>query len=257
VVVRGGGEMATAAARLLFLAGFPVVVAERAHPLAVRRLVAFAEAVRLGRCTVEGVDAVCVGLAEARDLALRGPVAVVVEEDGARLATLAPAVVVDARMRKAPAERLTDALHVGLGPGFKAGEDVDAVIETQRGPELGRVIWSGLAQVDTAVPAEVLGVTIDRVLRAPRSGKFHSTLAIGDLVEAGQEVGRVGGEVVQTKIAGLLRGLVANGVRLAAGEKLGDVDPRGPRIDPALVSEKARAVAAGVLEAVCSGLARC
>jgi xanthine dehydrogenase accessory factor len=255
--VRGGGEMATACARLLHLAGFPVIVSERKHPLAVRRLVSFAEAVRSGRCTVEGVDAVLVPTAGASDAARHGPVAVIVEPEPPALATLGPAVVVDARMRKRPSERVAPrVLHVGVGPGFAAGVDVDAVVETQRGPELGRVIWSGAAQLDTAVPAEVMGIGADRVLRAPRAGRFHSTLAIGDLVEVGQEVGRVEGEVVATRIAGLLRGLAANDVRLNVGEKVGDVDPRGPHIDPALISEKARAVAAGVVEAVCTGLAR-
>jgi len=66
----------------------------------------------------------------------------------------------------------------------------------------------------------------------------------------GQVLGVVDAQPVRAAIAGLVRGLIADGVDVPAGIKIGDIDPRGPGIDPARISDKARAVSAGVLEAV-------
>jgi len=250
-VVRGGGELASAAARLLFLAGMRVVVLERAQPLAVRRLVSFADAVFGGEREVEGVRGVLVALdAVSHEAAPFIPV--VVDPDGRFLARAEVAVVVDARMTKRghAARRDGPAFLVGLGPGFTAGVEVDAVVETQRGPDLGRVIWTGAAEPDTSLPSPVLGFTEKRVLRAPRTGIFRERIAIGAVVVPGDVVGDVEGQPVTTPIAGLLRGVLKDGVHIAEGAKVGDVDPRGPGVNAAAVSDKARAVAAGVLEAV-------
>ena len=250
-VVRGGGELASAAARLLFLAGMRVVVLEREQPLAVRRLVSFGDAVFRGEREVEGVRGVLVSL----DAVPEEPasfIPVVVDPEGQLLARAGVAVVVDARMSKrAPAARVEgSAFLVGLGPGFTAGVEVDAVVETQRGPDLGRVIWSGTAEPDTSLPSPVLGFTEKRVLRAPRTGIYRERIDIGAVVIPGDVVGFVDGEPVASRIAGLLRGVLQDGVHIAEGAKVGDVDPRGPGVDAAAVSDKARAVAAGVLEAV-------
>lgn len=253
VVVRGGGELATAAARLLFLAGFPVVVLELRAPLAVRRLVSFAEAVHAGSVQVEGVEARLVGLGDAsRALAAGRFIPVVVDPEGAAVRELSPPVVVDGRMLKRPSARdeIPGARVVGLGPAFVAGRDADAVVETERGPRLGRVLLEGAADPDTGRPAPVLGVREDRVLRAPREGRFRGARRIGDLLAAGDTVGEVEGEAVLARTGGLLRGLIADGVGVASGTKLGDVDPRGAAVDPAGISDKARAVACGALEAV-------
>ena len=250
VVVRGGGELATAAARLLFLSGFPVVILERAQPLAVRRRVAFSEAVLTGEIVVEGVPARRLPVAQL------GPephfVPVAVDPDGSAIARLRPRVLVDARMlkRNRDTTRADAALVIGLGPGFVAGDDVHAVIETQRGPDLGRVVWAGSAEPDSARPAAVLGYAEKRVVRAPCPGQFHSQARIGDVVIPRQVLGFVDAEPVLAGIAGLVRGLIADGVEVPVGIKIGDIDPRGPGIDPARISDKARAVAAGVLEAV-------
>jgi xanthine dehydrogenase accessory factor len=250
VVVRGGGELATAAARLLFLSGFPVVVLERTQPLAVRRRVAFSEAVLVGEIVVEGVRARRVPAAELDTLA--DVVLVAVDPEGSAVARLRPAVVVDARMlkRNDGTTRAHAALVIGLGPGFVAGEDVHAVIETQRGTDLGRVLWEGPAEPDSTHPAAVLGYTEKRVVRAPAAGAFRSQAAIGDIVIPGQVLGAIGSTPVTATIAGLVRGLIADGVEVPAGVKIGDIDPRGPGVDPSRISDKARAVAAGVLEAV-------
>jgi xanthine dehydrogenase accessory factor len=254
VVVRGGGELASAAARLLFLSGFPVVVLERAQPLAVRRLVAFADAVRTGEVVVDGVRGRRVPLEQLS--AEDEYVQVAIDPEGAAVARLQPDVLVDARMLKheGGTSRAQAGLVIGIGPGFVAGQDVHAVVETQRGPDLGRVLWSGSAEPDTARPSAVLGFTEKRVVRAPRAGTFIAQASIGDIVIPRQVLGHVDGEPVLATIAGLLRGLVADGVPVLAGVKIGDIDPRGSTVSAARISDKARAVAAGVLEAILVGL---
>ncbi len=257
--MRGGGELASAASRLLFLTGFPVIVLEIAKPLAVRRLVSFAQAVFSGEALVEGVMGRRVDLAAARAaLSVRAFLPVVVDGDATSLEGLRPGILVDARMVKRghSTRRGHAPLVVGLGPGFTAGEDAHAVVETQRGPDLGRVLLHGSAQPDTAVPALVAGVGEDRVLRAPCAGAFVAACRIGDVVAAGDTVGAVDGARVVARCAGLVRGLLADGVGIEAGVKVGDVDPRGLAVDPGRISDKARAVAAGVLEAVLVGRTR-
>lgn len=247
--------MASAAARLLFLAGFKVLVLERAQPLAVRRLVSFAQAVSDGAVEVEGVTG---RRATASDLASwpADVVPVIVDPEGSALPRLGPGAVIDARMakRNLGSARSDARLVVGLGPGFVAGQDVHAVIETQRGPNLGAVIWTGSALADTRSPAPVQGVGEERVLRAPRAGRFRGLVPIGELVSRGQAVAEVEGEAVRAQVDGLVRGLLADGVAAVVGLKIGDIDPRGSAVDPARISDKARAVAAGVLEAVVVGL---
>jgi xanthine dehydrogenase accessory factor len=243
--------MGSAAARLLHLSGHRVVILERAAPLAVRRLVAFADAVLQGRVEVEGVAGVRM---DALDLdhgePAAGAIPVLVDPEGLALDRLRPRVLVDARMAKAPLDTRPDQapLVVGLGPGLHAGRHVHAVVETQRGPDLGRVIWEGEAAPNTSEPAPVLGHTHERVLRAPCAGIFQGRARLGLRVEAGEVVGEVGGQPVIAAVGGILRGLLADGVAVGAGVKVGDVDPRGTPADR--ISDKARAVAAGVAEAV-------
>ena len=251
--------MASAAARLIFLDGFRVVVLERPEPLALRRPVAFAQAVFAGETDVDGVPARLVdraGLSVCLAASERF-VPVCVDPEGLSLRELRPTVLVDGRMAKRNlGTTARDApLVIGLGPGFRAPSEVHAVIETQRGAELGLVRWQGEAQADTGRPADVLGHTHARVLRAPAAGRFRGVRAIGDLVRAGETVAEVGGRPVASAIDGLLRGLVADGVSIEAGIKVGDVDPRGRAVDPYRISEKGRAIAAGTLEAILLGLA--
>ena len=252
--------MASAAARLLFACGVPVVLLERAAPLAVRRLVCFADAVWTGEARVEGVVARRVESREEAEAALARPgfIPLLVDPEGRELAALRPRALVDGRMAKASLDtrREPGRVTVGLGPGFCAGRDVDAVVETQRGAELGRVIWAGTAIADTALPAPVEGIDRERVLRAPGAGAFRGRARIGAVVAAGERLGEVAGAPVLAPIAGLVRGLIADGVEIEAGVKIGDLDPRGDRVDPARVSDKGRAVASGVLEAVLAGFCR-
>lgn len=248
----GAGELGSAVARLLFACGIPVVLFEREEPLAVRRRAAFSDAVRDGEAEVEGVRGRRVAPGELEDrLAAGDCVPLLVDAENAQLGAMRPAAVVDARMTKlgpGPGRR-PDRSSVGLGPGFRAGEDVDAVVETSRGADLGRVIWRGPAASDTGEAAPVAGVT-DRVVRAPRGGRFRAERAIGALVERGECLGWIAEAPVLAPVGGLLRGLIADGVSVAAGVKLGDVDPRGLAVDVTRVSDKGRAVAAGALEAL-------
>lgn len=250
--------MASAAARLLFLTGFRVLVLERQQPLAVRRLVSFAQAVLDGAVEVEGVAGRQVEASDLPAVLAGGFVSVMVDPEGRSLASLPCEVLVDARMakRNLGTVRSDAGLVVGLGPGFMAGLDAHAVVETERGPSLGAVLWVGAAAADTHVPAEVLGFRDERVLRAPCAGRFRGLAKIGALVGAGDVVAKVEGEAVRAGVSGLVRGLLADGVSVDARLKIGDIDPRGAAVDPARISDKARAVAAGVLEAVLVGLAR-
>ena len=266
VIVRGGGDLGTGVAVRLHRSGYRVVVLETESPTVVRRAAAFAEAVFSGRTEVEGIEARRIELQElegvpgigqdeatnAPDGATGGWMPVVVDPEGRTIGIMDPDAVVDARMAKVNlGTRRGDApVTIGLGPGFKAGVDVDLVIETKRGNSLGLVIETGGAAADTGIPGEIAGVTSERVMRSPADGTFESVRSIGDLVSEGAVVGHVAGRPVRAGVAGLVRGLVADGVALSAGAKAGDVDPRGAAVDPAAVSDKARSIGGAVLEAL-------
>ncbi|HIC96772.1 TPA: EF2563 family selenium-dependent molybdenum hydroxylase system protein [Candidatus Bipolaricaulota bacterium] len=254
VLVRGGGELASGAIRRLVWAGFPTVVLEIERPLAVRRLVSFAQAVFTGECEVEGVKGKLVrDLAEAkRYIEEVGGVPVMIDPEAKTLEELKPMVLLDGRMAKCPLDtRIGQApIVIALGPGITAGVHADAVIETKDGPQDGRVIYEGQAIPDTGVPCESYGYREERVLRAPRAGVFRAAHEIGDKVQAGEIVGWVEDEPVRAKISGVIRGLLYSGLEVEEGTKLGDVDHRGEASDCCRTSEKADSVACGVLEAI-------
>ena len=253
VVIRGAGDISTGVAVRLHAAGCKLVMCEVAQPTTVRRTVAFSEAVRLGAATVEGVTAQLAQTpAEARDLAEAGAVAVLVDPEARCVAELKPAVLVDAILAKRNlGTYITDAPAViAVGPGFTAGEDCHAVVETKRGHYLGRVIWEGAAIPNTGVPGLIAGHAADRVLRAPAAGAFEPLRSIGDEVQAGEVVAQVAGAPLPATISGVLRGLLAPGVPVEPGMKAGDIDPRDVRDHCWTVSDKARAVGGGVLEAL-------
>jgi xanthine dehydrogenase accessory factor len=248
VVVRGAGDLATGSAWRLKRAGFGVVMCELGHPLTVRRSVAFSTAVREGSVTVEGIRAVRVTVAEAAALAHTDVVPVVVSPG---LPPLRADVVVDARVAKRAGDTTVSdaALVVALGPGFEAGRDCHAVVETMRGPRLGRVFWHGHAAPNTGSPGVIGGRGAERVLRASAAGQVRWRAAIGDVVTADAVLGSVGDVPVRAPFSGLVRGLVADGTTVPKGLKIGDVDPRAGT-DWREISDKALAVAGGVLEAV-------
>ena len=252
VVIRGGGDLATGVAYRLHQAGFPIMVLELPQPLVVRRRVALATAVLEGEITVEGLQARLVTTPdEAIRLAHTGLVPVLVSPALPAWPASIP-VLVDARMAKRNIDTRQDqaSLVVALGPGFTAGFDCHAVIETMRGHRLGRVIWQGGAQPNTGTPGLVAGKGAERVLRAPADGIAEWRVDIGDKVEAGTLMGHVGGMPVRAPFDGVVRGLVAPGTAVRAGLKIGDVDARGDVSACFTISDKALAIGGGVLEAV-------
>lgn len=255
-LLRGAGDLATGAAWRLTRAGFPVVATELANPLTVRRAVALSTAVTDGAVDVEGMTgARATDAADAVAIARSGTVAVLVEPG---LPAIGAAVVVDARLAKRNLDTTIDdaELVIGLGPGFTAGVDCSAVVETLRGPRLGRVIWSGPAAADTGTPGLVAGRDTERVMRAPVAGTVRWSASIGDAVSAGHELGAVGEVPVAAGLDGIARGLIAGGSEVLAGQKIGDVDPR-PDTNWREISDKALAIGGGVLEAVMAWPNRC
>jgi len=253
ILVKGGGEMATGVAHRLTRSGFRVCLTEIPQPLAVRRAVSFCEAVFEGQMGVEGLLAErVVGKEEISRAWEEGKVPVVVDPECAIRRVLNPDVLVDAILAKRnTGTRITDApLVIGLGPGFRAHEDVHLIIETNRGHRLGKVIEEGEAEPDTGIPGEISGYTRERVLKAPVTGKFKGKKRIGDRVEKGEVVAEVEGVPLDSKIAGVLRGILRDGLRVQEQMKVGDIDPRGIREHCFAISEKARAIGGGVLEAV-------
>jgi xanthine dehydrogenase accessory factor len=253
VVIRGGGDIGTGVALRLYNSGFEVVITEVEQPRVIRREVAFASAVYDGRTTVEGVDGVKAATVEEVVKLLREPAIPVVVDPNCTIAVgLKAGVVVDARITKNNKNMRKDMapLTIGLGPGFNAGRDVHIVIETNRGHNLGRVIREGYAQPNTGVPEVVDGCGEERVLRAPCYGRVKNILRIGDKVGVDDAVCYVGDQTVRSALKGVVRGIIINGMEVTKGLKIGDIDPRGIREYCFSVSDKARAIGGGVLEAI-------
>lgn len=261
ILVRGGGDLATGVIHRLWSAGLRVLVLESAHPTAIRRQVALCEAVCAGEAQVEGLRAVCIrSLAEADPVWQQGAVPVLVDPEGRCIPEARPAVLVDAILAKRNLGTRRDMapLTIALGPGFVAGQDVDVVIETQRGHRLGRIIRQGAAAPNTGVPGIIGGYGAERVLHAPAAGRWHTLHQIGDLVQPGEAVAEIcpaeGPAVpVCTQIGGILRGLLRDGCPVTPGFKVADVDPRCTEQENCfLISDKARCIAGSVLELVCA-----
>jgi xanthine dehydrogenase accessory factor len=253
VVVKGGGDLGTGVAWRLHRCGFRVLVTEVAQPTVVRRAVAFASAVYDGVTTVDGIAARLVkDDAEITACWATGEAPLLVDSEGAVIKRLRPDVVVDAILAKRNVgTRITDAATVvALGPGFIAGMDCHAVVETKRGHNLGRVILEGSAEPNTGVPGSVGGESARRVLRAPAEGIFRTVRAIGDVIQVGEVVAYVGDVPLRSRLDGVVRGLLHDRLRVTIGMKVGDVDPRGVVSHCFTISDKALAVAGGVLEAI-------
>jgi xanthine dehydrogenase accessory factor len=253
VVVRGGGDLATGTIYRLARCGFDVVVLESAQPTVIRRTVAFAQAVFDGEATVEGLTAVREKSADSCLRALKsGKVPVLIDPEGQSLNMLKPEVVVDAIIAKRNIGTSADMapIVIGLGPGFYAGRDVHAVVETMRGHHLGRVIYEGEAAPNTGTPGVIQGYSTERIVRAPASGVIEGRAQIGDSVEKGQIVADIEGMPVHAPLSGVLRGLIQSGLHVDERMKIGDVDPRNKSEYCYSISEKSRAIAGGVVEAI-------
>lgn len=274
IVVRGAGDLATGTIHRLKKAGFRLLVLEAEHPAAIRRQVALSEAVYAGSARVEDVEAVRmdVDLAEKKNrkelleqemerIWKKDGVPVLVDPAGLSIAALCPAVVVDAILAKKNLGTTKEMapLVIALGPGFTAGEDVDVVIETKRGHNLGRVIRSGSAVPNTGIPGIIGGYGKERVMHAQAEGILRNAASIGDIVEARAVIAEIetenGTVPVEASLSGLLRGLIRDGYPVTKGFKIADIDPRKEELQNCFtISDKARCIAGSVLEVICGEL---
>lgn len=257
VAVKGAGDLATGVIHRLKRAGFAVMATELPQPTVLRRTVAFAEAVTSGQMTVEGITACRVdSVADVETALTNGFVPVVVDPDGMTLRQMQPRVLVEATLSKHNSGiTMKDApIVIALGPGYEAGKDAHAVIETNRGHNLGRVYLQGSAEPNTGIPGTIGGYASERLLRAPCTGRLYGVRQIGDQVQAGEIVAIVKSDEdmvpITATISGILRGLVRDDLVVSTGMKVGDIDPRAIREHCYTISDKSRAVGGGVLEAV-------
>ena len=262
IVVRGGGDLATGVIHRLWSAGFKVLILETAHPAAIRRQVSLCEAVYEGKATVEGLTARLIqSVSETETVWAAGEVPMLVDPEGKCLEAVKPAVLVDAIIAKVNlgTHRGMAPVTIALGPGFTAGEDVDVVIETSRGHKLGRVIKQGSAKPNTGVPGIIGGYGKERVMHSPAKGILRNIHAIGDIVEAGEDIAYIetdeGKVMLKATISGIIRGLIRDGYPVTVGFKSADIDPRREELENCwLISDKARCIAGSVLEQVCAAV---
>ena len=286
IIVRGAGDLATGTIHRLKMSGFRLLVLETDHPAAIRRQVALSEAVYSGSACVEGVEAIRVENEQQMSNAWKNDkVPVLVDPEGTCIASLQPKVVVDAILakRNLGTNRKMAPLTIALGPGFTAGEDVDVVIETKRGHNLGRVIRKGSAYPNTGIPGIIGGYGAERVIHAPAAGILKNKSKIGDIVEKGQviaiieeakdveenertqcesketkvtgENGKIKRIEVTATLSGLLRGLIRDNYPVTKGFKIADIDPRKEELANCFtISDKARCIAGSVLEVICETL---
>lgn len=253
ILIRGAGDLASGIAHRLCRSGFRVCLVDTATPMAVRRMVAFSEAVYEGEKTIEGITAVRISRPEEiSSVWEKGQIPLLIDPANEIRHTLKPHVLVDAILAKRnTGTRKSDApLVIGMGPGFYAGADVHVVIETNRGHNLGKLILDGSAEPNTGVPGSIGGFSVERVLRAPCDGVFKSLKDIGDKVIKGELVARVADMPIHGSIDGIIRGMLRENTPVKSGVKVGDIDPRGDiRLCPT-ISDKARSLGGAVIEAI-------
>ena len=258
IIVRGGGDLATGTIYKLKKSGFPVLILEVKNPSAIRRNVAFCEAVYQGTQTVEDMTGCLAASSEqAEQFLMEGKLTVLVDPVGESIPKLKPLAVVDAILAKKNlgTNRNMAPITVALGPGFTAGDDVDAVVETKRGHHLGRVLWDGCAAPNTGIPGIIGGYGKERVIHCPAKGILRNVKKITDTVSKGETIAVVETEEgivpVEATLDGFLRGLIRDGYPVKVGFKMADIDPRAEEYDNCFtISDKARCIAGGVLEAI-------
>lgn len=276
IIVRGGGDLATGSIYYLWKSGFRVLVLEAEHPAAIRRQVSLSEAVYQKETIVEQMKAVRVeSLEQIQEVWSAGNVPVLVDPNGESIQKLQPDVLIDAIIAKKNlgTNRAMAPLTIALGPGFFAGQDVDYVIETKRGHNLGRIITDGTAVSNTGIPGNIGGYAKERVIHARADGILHNVAHIGDVVEQGQEIAYITSDendkdnvsaekpaeryMVQATIPGIVRGLIRDGYPVTRGFKIADIDPRQEELKNCFtISDKARCIAGSVLQLVCQDFFR-
>ncbi len=259
VMVRGGGDIATGSITALHKAGFPLIVLEIEAPSAIRRNVALSEAVYEGTWQVEDFTCrLCHTEKEIEAAWEAKEIPLLIDPKGESIAKWKPQVVVDAILAKKNlgTGRQMAPFTVALGPGFAAGEDVDVVIETQRGHNLGRIIYEGMAMPNTGIPGKIAGFDKERVIHSPAEGNIHNFHEVGDFVEQGEVISLIGEEKVYASLTGILRGMIREGYPVTKGFKIADIDPRKEELKNCFtISDKARCIGGSVLIAVMEHLA--
>lgn len=256
LLVRGGGDLASGVIHRLYKCGYQVLVLECRKPSAIRRKVSFGEAVFDGISSVEGVTGRLIeDVSECQKVWEAGEIPILVDETGKVIKELRPAALIDAILAKKNLGTNRDMapLTVALGPGFEAGKDVDFVIETQRGHNLGRVIRKGSATPNTGIPGVIAGYGKERVIHSPAAGIMHNLSQIGDIVEKDQILARVDDVPVYASLTGVLRGIIRDGYEVPKGMKIADIDPRQEQKKNCdTISDKARCIAGSVVEILLS-----
>lgn len=253
VIIRGAGDLATGVAYRLHKSGFRVLMLDIETPLVIRRTVSFAQAIYDGEVEIEGVKGIRVdSLDEIVSAWDREEIPVIVDEEGNMIRTIRPKIVVDGILAKKNIGTKIDMadIVIGMGPGFTAGVDVDAVVETKRGHYLGTVILEGRAVEDTGIPGIIEGYGKERVIHSPATGTIRHNSKITDIVKAGEVIAMVDETPVYATIDGVLRGLIQEGLYVKKGLKIADIDPRDVVKHCFSISDKARAIAGGVLESI-------
>lgn len=251
VIVRGGGDVATGTIQKLNRVGFDVLVLEIEKPTCIRRNVAVAQAIFDGEIQIEDIRAVrCENIDQIQRAFDKKLIAVAVDPEGKLIEKLKPICLIDGILAKKNlgTNKKMAPITIGLGPGFEAGIDVDLVIETNRGHDLGRLIFEGPAAVNTGNPGNINGFTTERILRAPASGKVHIIKDLGSVVKKGDVVAEVAGKEVLAGLDGMVRGMINEGLEVYSGMKIGDVDPRVIPRNAKTISDKARLIGGGALE---------
>ncbi len=254
VIVRGGGDLASGTIEKLHRSGFKVLVLEVAKPTCIRRSVSFSEAVYEGQVKIEGITAVHVSsLSDIENAWYNMQIPVIIDEEGSYIKKIKPEIIVDAIIAKKNMGTTIDMadITIALGPGFTAGKDVDIVIETIRGHNLGRLIFSGEAEKNTAIPGNIMGYSKERVIHSKSAGIMRNVIDIGAVVEKDDVIAYIGENEVKATMSGLVRGILRNGSTVPKGFKIADIDPRvSEKINCYTISDKARNIAGGVLEAI-------
>jgi len=253
VVVRGGGDLATGIVHKLHRSGFKALILEIDNPTMIRRTVSFGSAIFDGQAVVEGVKSIkAYNTKEIYQIWEQGHVPIIIDKECSILNEIQAKILVDATLAKRNLGTYKDMaeITIGVGPGFNAGEEVDAVIETSRGHDLGKLIFEGYAKANTGVPGPIMGFSKERVLRSPCDGIIRNLLGIGDMVKKNEIIAYVNDKPIKASIDGVLRGLIRDGLKVKKELKIGDIDPRGEKEYCFTISDKARAIGGGVLEAI-------
>jgi len=254
VIVRSGGDIASGVIQKLHRTGFRVLVLEIEKPTSIRRTVCFSEAVYDGKMEIEGITSVLVkNIVEIYHAWANDYVPVIVDPKGEYIEKFKPIAVVDAIIAKRNTGMHKDLapITIGMGPGFTAGDDCSVVIESNRGHNMGRLIFEGSAEPNTGMPGNIAGYTTERVLKSPDDGIITLEHNIGDTVKIGDVIACVNGQSINSKIDGIVRGLIREETNVTRGFKIGDIDPRIEQLKNCYtISDKARAIGGAVLEAI-------